>query len=392
MTMLGRRHFVGGCSACAALVTLAGCATDGVKPLPAAPGYRPTADTDEGGLWQTMDKAEAEAKRSRFLVRDPDLNAYVSDIACRLAGDHCADMRVYIMRFPQLNATMAPNGMMAVWSGLLLRAHNEAQLAAVLGHEIGHYVNRHTIQNWRNARNTADFAAFLSIGLAGAGVGIVGVMVQYAALASIFAYGRDQEREADDFGFDLLARTGYSPIEASKFWEQVIAEAAASERPRERDPFFATHPADEERAATLRSKASALNVAGNAFEDRYRTRLKKFRTTLFEDELRLRQYGQSLKLFEMLGRDGRPDAELVYFTGEVYRQRNAEGDAAKAREHYERALAMADVPPEAYRGLGLVHMRTGDQVRADEAFRTYLKLKPDADDRAIIRSYVQVRG
>jgi beta-barrel assembly-enhancing protease len=385
MSLLGRRHFVGGCSACAALA-LAGCATDGVKPAPITPGYKPSAATDEGGLWQRMDKAEAEVKRSRFLVRDAELNAYVRDIACRLAGDHCSDVRVYIMRTPAFNASMAPNGMMNVWTGLLLRTQNEAQLAAVLGHEIGHYLNRHSLQAWRNARDTTDVAAFLGV------LGPAGLMIQIAAIAGIFAYSRDQEREADDVGFNLMKSAGYKPMQASLVWEQLIAEMAASERPRERDVFFATHPAPEERAETLKSKAAGLETVGETFEERYRTRLKKFRTTLFEDEVRLRQYGQSLKLFEMLGRDGQPDPELAYFTGEVYRQRNADGDAAKARDQYERALAMADAPPETYRGLGLVHMRAGDQVRADEAFRQYLKLKPDADDRAIIRSYVQVRG
>jgi predicted Zn-dependent protease len=389
VSLVGRRHFVGGCSACAAL---AGCVTDGTRPAPVTPGYRPSAATDEGGLWQQMDKAEAETKRSRFLVRDAELNAYVRDIACRLAGNHCSDIRVYITRTPAFNATMAPNGMMTVWTGLLLRTQNEAQLAAVLGHEIGHYVNRHSIQNFRNRRDTADFAAFLSIGLAGTGVGFVGSMVQFAALASIFAFNRDQEREADDVGFKLMTDAGYRPIEASQVWEQLIEEHAAAERPRERDIFFATHPAPEERAETLRKKAAGQQNAGNAFEERYRAQLRKFRTTLLEDELRLRQYGQTLKLFEMLAREGVQDAELAYFTGEVYRLRNADGDASKALEQYERALAMADAPPEAYRGRGLVHMRAGDQVRADESFRHYLKLKPDADDRAIIRSYVQIRG
>jgi beta-barrel assembly-enhancing protease len=385
MSLVGRRHFVGGCSACAALA-LAGCATDGVKPAPITPGYKPSAATDEGGLWQRMDKAEAEVKRSRFLVRDAELNAYVRDTACRLAGDHCSDVRVYVMRTPAFNASMAPNGMMNVWTGLLLRTQNEAQLAAVLGHEIGHYINRHSLQAWRNARDTTDVAAFLGV------LGPAGLMIQIAAIAGIFAYSRDQEREADDVGFNLMKSAGYKPMQASLVWEQLIAEMAASERPRERDVFFATHPAPEERAETLKSKAAGLETVGETFEERYRTRLKKFRTTLFEDEVRLRQYGQSLKLFEMLGRDGQPDPELAYFTGEVYRQRNADGDAAKARDQYERALATADAPPETYRGLGLVHMRAGDQVRADEAFRQYLKLKPDADDRAIIRSYVQVRS
>jgi predicted Zn-dependent protease len=391
MSLLGRRHFVGGCSACAAMA-LAGCATDGVKPAPITPGYKPSMATDEGGLWQIMDKAETETKRSRFLVRDSELNAYVRDIACRLAGNHCSDIRVYITRTPAFNASMAPNGMMTVWTGLLLRTQNEAQLAAVLGHEIGHYLHRHTLQVYRNARDTADVAAFLSIGLAGAGVGIVGSMVQLAALASIFSFNRDQEREADDVGLKLMTEAGYKAIEAAHVWEQLIAEQAASERPRDRDIFFASHPAPEERAETLKAKAAGAQNAGDTFEDRYRSRLKKFRTTLFEDELRLRQFAQSLKLFEMLGREAQPDAELAYFTGEVYRQRNGDGDAAKALDQYERALVMGDAPPEAYRGLGLVHMRGGDQVRADEAFRQYLKLKPDADDRAIIRSYVQIRS
>lgn len=383
MNRLGRRHFVGGCSVCAALA-LAGCATDGVKPAPITPGYKPSIATDEGGLWQVMDKAEAEMKRSRFLVRDAELNAYVRDIACRLAGDHCSDLRVYISRTPAFNATMAPNGMMSVWTGLLLRTQNEAQLAAVLGHEIGHYVNRHSLQKWRNARDTTDVAAFLGV------LGPAGLMIQIAAIASIFSYSRDQEREADDVGFNLMKAAGYKPIQASLVWEQLIAEMAASERPRERDIFFASHPAPEERAETLKNKAAGMDNIGDTFEERYRARLKKFRTTLLEDEVRLRQYGQSLKLFEMLGREGPPDGELAYFTGEVYRLRNADGDGAKARDQYERAVAMADAPPEAYRGLGLVHMREGDQVRADEAFRQYLKLKPDADDRAIVRSYVKI--
>jgi predicted Zn-dependent protease len=385
MNLLGRRHFVGGCSACAALA-LAGCATDGVKPAPIGPGYKPSTATDEGGLWQQMDKAEAELKRSRFLVRDAELNAYVRDIACRLAKDHCSDVRVYISRTPAFNASMAPNGMMNVWTGMLLRTQNEAQVAAVLGHEIGHYLNRHSLQRWRNMRDTTDVAAFLGM------FGLPGLVVQFAAIASIYAYTRDQEREADDVGFDLMKSAGYRPIQASLVWEQLIAELAASERPRERDIFFATHPSSEERAETLKSKAAGMETVGETFEERYRTRLKKFRATLLEDEVRLRQYGQSLKLFEMLGREGQPDPELAYFTGEVYRLRNDDGDAAKARDQYERALAAADAPPEAYRGLGLVHMRAGDQVRADDAFRQYLKLKPDADDRAIIRSYVQVRG
>ncbi|MBP6194207.1 MAG: hypothetical protein KA451_07395, partial [Methyloversatilis sp.] len=76
---------------------------------------RPDIASDEGGLWALMDREEEKLKRSRFLLGDADLQRYVSDIACRLAGEHCPDMRVYVVRTPYFNASMAPNGMMQVW-------------------------------------------------------------------------------------------------------------------------------------------------------------------------------------------------------------------------------------------------------------------------------------
>lgn len=392
MTDLSRRRFNLGCSACATLA-LVGCATDGVGTGQMTPGYRPSAATDEGGLWGIMDRAEAEVKRSRFLIRDPNLNGYVRDIACRLGADHCGDVRIYITRTPFFNASMAPNGMMTIWTGLLLRAHNEAQLAAIIGHEMGHYLNRHTLQQWRNTRNTADFAAFLGVGLAGVGAGLIGTMAQIAAIASIYAYSREQEREADDVGFTLMTKAGYRPMEAARVWEQQIAESEASDRPRNQDVFFATHPAPEERFETLRKKAKAQVVAPTeTYQARYLERLRGIRRALLEDELRQRQYAQTLKVFEMLAADGQADAELIFFTGEVYRLRNDQGDDAKAIKYYEQALLAGDAPAETHRGLGLVHMRGKDQVAAEKAFRRYLELKPDAEDRAVIRSYVRIQS
>jgi predicted Zn-dependent protease len=399
MSAVTRRHVTGGLCSCAAFagLGLAGCVTDGSTAGPITPGYRPVADTDEGGLWQAMERAEAEIKTSRFLVRDADLNAYVRDVACRLGGEHCPDLRIYIVRAPVFNASMAPNGMMQVYTGLLLRARNEAQLAAVIGHEMGHYLRRHSLQSWRNMRTSTDIAAFLGLGLAVAGGGMLANLPTLIAVAGVFAYSRDQEREADDIGFRMMADAGYTPLEASKVWDQLIAEdearAAETGRPRQRDIFFTTHPASEERRETLRAKAESRSADGtSAHQGRYRAQLRRLRTTLFQDELRLREYGRSLKLFEMLGRETGPDGELTFFTGEVHRLRGADGDFAKARSLYEEALAQGDAPPETYRGLGLIHMRDGEAVHAEVAFRRYLELKPDADDRAIIRSYVQIRS
>lgn len=102
------------------------------QPVPA--GYIPT-DKDERGLWMQLDTVERGLTTSEFVVRDPALNDYVRGVLCRTVGDaRCAAIRLYIVRTAEFNATMAPNGMMTVYTGLLLRVRDEAQLAAILGH------------------------------------------------------------------------------------------------------------------------------------------------------------------------------------------------------------------------------------------------------------------
>src|SRR5262245_24840551 len=107
-----------GCAHCLALADGAWGQTDWTPPARFA---RPDLASDEGGLWALMDREETRLRRSPFRLRDDALNRYLQDIVCRLAGEHCPDIRVYAVRTPYFNASMAPNGMMQVWSGLLLR-------------------------------------------------------------------------------------------------------------------------------------------------------------------------------------------------------------------------------------------------------------------------------
>jgi beta-barrel assembly-enhancing protease len=179
-----RRFLAGACAGCAALAAFA----QETKWAMPARFARPDPASDEGGLWSMMDRHEARLRRSPFALRAEKLQAYVQGIACRLAGEHCPDMRVHLVRTPLFNASMAPNGMMQVWSGLPLRVDNEAQLAAVLGHEIGHYLQRHSVERLRDAKSRSAFGTF--IGLFGA----VGALGQLGMLAGQFAYSRKHER------------------------------------------------------------------------------------------------------------------------------------------------------------------------------------------------------
>lgn len=386
MTALSRRGVLGGLCSCSAWL-LAGCAATNAPEGKITPGFRPQLASDEGGLWRVMDTAEAKLRVSRAVIRDPDLDAYVHDVVCRLAADHCPDIRVYVLRNPVFNATAAPNGMLQVWSGLLLRTQNEAQLAAVLGHELGHYLQRHSLQRLRDAEAKTGFGAFLSVGF-----GAAGSLASLGLIATVYGFTRDQEREADAIGFELMTKAGYRPMECARMWDGIVTEEKADKDRDKPSFFFATHPDPEERALTLRDKAKQAGDTGEVLAERYQAHVRGIRTMMLDDELRLRQYDRTLVVLKAIGESWPADGELAFYTGEVFRLRDKKGDRMQAFAHYEHALALGSVPPEIYRSLGLMHMRAGERDLADASFRKYLQIKPNAGDGEMIRSYLQSQG
>ena len=164
-----RSLLVGGGAATAALHT--GIAQARVRPQDMVPligpGYRPT-ERDEIGLWNEMERVEEEIAGSNLLITDPKLTGYLQNIIGTVGGPAAKDFRIYLARIPDFNAMMFPTGFAVVFSGLLLRMRNEAQLAGVIAHESGHFLRRHQIRSWRDQRRKTDLFA---IGAMAAGVG-----------------------------------------------------------------------------------------------------------------------------------------------------------------------------------------------------------------------------
>ena len=375
-----------------ACLSLSACTTpprDGT-PLTIGPGQRPDITTDEAGLWMVSENIERRLVTSGRVVTEPELNAYVREIVCRLSPDYCADIRFYIVRTPHFNASMYPNGFMQVWTGLLLRAENEAQLAYVLGHELGHYLHRHSVQNWRTVRGTAGAMIFVQVATAAAGVGFVGDLGALVAAGALMTYSRDFEREADDVGFEMMTDAGYDPEQASRIWEALLEERAASDDPKQ-FIFFATHPSTEERIDTLNSLAAARRPFTHAPDlgtERYQKFTRPYLDEWLRDDLRNRKLSGSEVMLKRLieNRGDRP--ELQFFLGELYRIRAGEGDADRAVKAYSAALGQQDAPPETYRSLGLVHWREGRNAEARSSFEAYLRASPNASDYAMVKSYL----
>jgi len=399
--MSRRSLLVGGGAAAASLAT--GVAQARTRPADMVPligpGFKPT-DTDEKGLWQLMDRVEEEVSGTNLLVKDDGLTNYLRDIIGTVGGPAAKDMRIYLVHVPEFNAMMFPSGFSVVFSGLLLRMRNEAQLAGVIAHESGHFLRRHLIRSWRDQRRKSDLFAIgaMAAGVGGAAGGIyLGDYVQLAQLGtilSLFSYSRAMEAEADAMGARLIAEAGYPPIEMANVWEQLIGEEDASARyrrkHRRRGSLFDTHPSPSSRLADLKLSAAEVTVPGKAYDNgraRYLSKIAPIRQMLLDDQVRLNDPGASQYLLNTLALDGW-NGLLRYYEGEVWRLRSRAGDDARAAQSYAVSVAYPDAPAEAWRSHGLSLIKDGRSGEGKAALGRYLKMKPGAPDAPFIRQMV----
>lgn len=371
--------------------SIAGPSAAQVTPSMAADANRPVSaiylpqDKDERGLWLQVDEEERNLKTSNFVIRDPSLNAYAHRVFCRTIGPDCERLRLYIVRTPYVNATTSPNGMIQIWSGLFLRTRDEAQLAAVLAHEYVHYRQHHVIKLWRDLKAKSGAAVFMSM------FGLVGGVLALAQLSSIFTFSREQESEADAGSIALLRDAGYDPAAATRFWEQIRAEADATALARDvksrkdrNGGIFATHPPTAERVAVL--KALADRASGGKADlgaDSYAAALAPLWPSFIDDQIKMNDFGGTEFLIGYLANQGWTPT-LNYARGELYRSRGRPADLAAAVGFYRQATGSDTCPAEAWRGLGLSLLRTGSDSDGKAALKTYLARRPEASDRALI--------
>ncbi len=367
-------------------------AAEAPPPPPAPSRARPDVASDEGGLWGMSDRAEMDARASGQLERDPALNAYLREISCRVAAGYCGDIRLYVMNRPYFNASMAPNGYMEVWSGLLLRVEDEAQLAFVLGHEIGHYAELHSLEQMRIVRGRANAAMVFSIIASAAGAGVVGDIIYLGTIASIFGFSREHEAESDMLGFDHAVAAGYDPQAGHTLWTHLIEETRASDNPdvrrsETRASIFRTHPLSADRVEALQARAQGAN-GGEAQRERYRAAIRPFLDDWLRADIRRRDYGQTAVVLDRLAAHGEDLGVVEYYRGEINRIRRGEGDRARAIQHYTNAIAHPDAPAAAWRELGEYASRDNRNEEALGFFNAYLERAPNAGDRALIQARV----
>jgi len=357
------------------------------------PGHVPQPESkDERGLWMEMADFEKQLAASPLLVRDPEINNFVRDVFCRVAGDYCHDVRIYIVRNPGFNASMAPNGMMMLWTGVFMRVRDEDELAVVLGHELAHFLRTHSLLAWRKAKREMAAGSILSL-VVGVATGVLLPVGESLALLSSLSFSREHEREADLLGAKLLVDGGFDPHAAYEIWESLVEEerhaVAKSEEP---GVFSQTHPEPLERAQELKryvDERYGPPAERAAAEADYLAGLSRHYEALMEDQLDTNRFGRTEFLLERHAAMGLDPALVDYYRGEMFRQRGSEGDLDAAKDAYLRSISRENPYAPACRNLGYLALKAGDVAAARGYFEQYLALAPEADDREMIKFYLE---
>lgn len=214
-------------------------------------------------LQQMGQQAFAEAKAKTPQSTDARQTAYVRCVVGALTAQLPANWRnvqwetaLFVDKEP--NAFALPGGKVGVDTGIFTVARNQDQLAAVIGHEIGHVISNH-----HDERITRQLGTQAGLGIAGAllgsryGEGAEQATNQYGGMAAqglfLLPNSRDQESEADVVGQQLMAEAGFDPRAAVNLWQNMIA--AGGNRPPQ---WLSTHPDPQSRIGELGKRAAGL--------------------------------------------------------------------------------------------------------------------------------------
>jgi len=239
---------------CAIAVTAGtGCATPGIaKAL--------VSDEQEDQLGAQV-KQELDKQGTKY-IHDPEIVNYVQGVAKKIFVSADKDRpgvkwQVFVIDDPkQVNAFATPGGYLFVYSGLLMAADNEAQLAGVWGHESGHVVARHSA---RQMVNTMGAQTVIEIALGQNPNQLEALAANLAAKGALLAYSREDETQADEYGARYSAQAGYDPHGIIQFFEKLKAMEG-------NQPAFAKylsdHPATEDRITHLQQYIKEKGLTG----------------------------------------------------------------------------------------------------------------------------------
>lgn len=261
-----------------AFTLFTGC---GTNPVTGETEFQLVSESQEISIGQENYLPSQQSQGGVYVI-DRELSRYVNGVGQKLAKVSDRPNLPYefvVLNNPVPNAWALPGGKIAINSGLLLELNNEAELAAVLGHEIVHAAARH-------GAKSMERGMLLNVGIVGLGIATSGedsadLIVGAAALGSQLInqkYGRDAELESDFYGMKYMAKAGYDPAAAIKLQETFV-RLSKGRQSNWLEGLFASHPPSQERVNTNKATAKKLSVKGLLNEKTYQQKISHLKKT-----------------------------------------------------------------------------------------------------------------
>jgi len=236
----------------AVFLLLFNCATTG-------PGGKKSliliSTTDEVSIGQSMSK-EVETQNKVFA--DPVVENYINELGQKLAGlSDRTDLPYHfkVLESSDINAFACPGGYIYLYSGLLKTMDNEAQLAGVMAHEIGHVVARHSV---KRLQQVLGIQVLLSIAL-GQSSEITQQAVSTGVSVILQGYSRDNEYEADYDGALYMTKAGYNPQGMIQLFQKFV-EMEKDRKTTALDKLFESHPPSTDRITRVQEEIKSFNL------------------------------------------------------------------------------------------------------------------------------------
>ncbi len=395
-TKMTRRQFVHGSVLAGAGFVMAGCA---VNPVTGENQLMMISEEQE----ISMDKAQSPHQFSTDYgaVLDSGLNSYVAEVGRKLAARTHRPYMPYSFRCVNatyINAYAFPGGSIAVTRGILLKISNEAELAALLGHELGHVNARHSARQISKSTLSSIFVSGVAaaIGTQSQGLGEaaskLGMLGQGVLLAR---YGRDNEREADDLGNRYMVQAGYSSMGFVGLMS--ILNNLNKTKASAADMLFATHPMSDERYETAVAKSRdpyGHSAALPLNRERYMDRTASLRAV--GNAIEALQEGDRYMAKKQYGTAETHFARAIKLAKEDYAAHVMMAKCLLANNRFERAATYADLavslyPAEAqgHHVAGFAHVKLKQFNRAYERFNSYDRLLPGNPGTLFFKGYCQ---
>lgn len=350
-------------------------------------------DPSKHDIQALMEAARADEERleqSDALYKDPKLETYVNQVAMRLVAsvpEKDDGFRVKVIKDPHLNAFTYPDGVCYVYTGILARLENEAQLAALLAHEIAHYVNHHAVKGIRRLQHHPDPAAPDPADEETAS----SARVLESAECGWSGYRHETELEADREGLKLMMRAGYNPYEALRLFGHLAEEMA---RENYHEPLFCgSHPRLQTRIEKCTEFLGSIDPTSGFRlngKNRFGFMLRDVILDNIALDIQAGRFAQARQASERFLANYSDDARVYYLLGEIYRQVGRDRDESdRAESFYKRAIDLDAGYPEPQRALGLMYYKSGQHRQAQPYLEASVFLAPNAQENTYIRSYLK---